>query len=484
MEIVDNAVLLMVPGAMEAGLTSFLFWGALAFSLVVAFVVSVPVNRWLIGRARATRWCTSTTTEQELRVSGRVYVRHMTRQRDAVLLDRIVSRRALMSQLEAEESEDMLALADFRRGDAVARGFREPESAASFAADEVAIELHVSSRSVQNRMHAARTVRDELPAVWAAHCLGRIDSWRVSLIAATAFRLQLPESASALDAKVVPYAVSHTPAQLKAWLRRFVARTEPEQVIERRKHDLEQRSVYFDHDDDGVSWLHAMMSGEDAVLLDRDLTLAAKASAQSDDRTLPQARADVLVDRLLGREGGETGRGRFYIGITIPVTSMLGLDVDPGSAVDGSFALPPELVREIASHPGTLFSRIITDPLGGVLDVTELGRFPTEALGRALELIDGVCVFPTCSRPAADADKDHQIPHPNGPTSGTNLWSLCRRHHRMKTLGVVDTDVGSHGRHRWTMPSGRVIESRGHLVRPFAAFSALEATLAGLSDAA
>ena len=401
-----------------------------------------------------------------------------------MLLERIVSRRALMSQLEAEESGDLLTLADLRRSDAVARGIREPESASSFAADEVAVELHLSARSVQNRLHAARTVRDELPAVWAAHCTGRIDSWRLSIIAASVYRLQLPESVSALDAKVVPYAVSHTPTQLKAWLRRFVARTEPEQVVERRKHDLEHRSVYFDHDDDGVSWLHAMMSGEDGVLLDRELTLAAKAAGEGDDRTLPQARADVLVDRLLGREGGQAGRGRFHIGITIPVTSILGLDVEPGVAVDGSFALPPELVREIVSHPGTLFSRIITDPFGGVLDVTELGRFPTDALGRALELIDGVCVFPTCNKPSVDADKDHQKPHPDGPTTGANLWSLCRRHHRMKTLGVVDTDVGSHGRHSWLMPSGRVIESHTHLPRPFAAFSRLEATLAGLSDAA
>ena len=47
MEIVDNAVMLLVPGAMGAGLTSLLFWGSLAFALVVAFVVTVPVNRWL-----------------------------------------------------------------------------------------------------------------------------------------------------------------------------------------------------------------------------------------------------------------------------------------------------------------------------------------------------------------------------------------------------------------------------------------------------
>ena len=52
MEIVDNAVMLLVPGAMDAGLGSWLFWGALAFALAVAFVVTLPVNRWLIARGR------------------------------------------------------------------------------------------------------------------------------------------------------------------------------------------------------------------------------------------------------------------------------------------------------------------------------------------------------------------------------------------------------------------------------------------------
>jgi hypothetical protein len=52
MEIVDNAIMVMVPGAMDAGLTSFLFWGALAFALLVAFVITLPVNRWLIARGK------------------------------------------------------------------------------------------------------------------------------------------------------------------------------------------------------------------------------------------------------------------------------------------------------------------------------------------------------------------------------------------------------------------------------------------------
>lgn len=52
MEIVDNAVILVIPGAMEAGLGSPLFWGSLALALAVAFVVAYPVNRWLIARGR------------------------------------------------------------------------------------------------------------------------------------------------------------------------------------------------------------------------------------------------------------------------------------------------------------------------------------------------------------------------------------------------------------------------------------------------
>ena len=52
MEIIDNAVMLRVPGAMDAGLGDGLFWGSLAFALFVAFVLTVPVNRWLIARGK------------------------------------------------------------------------------------------------------------------------------------------------------------------------------------------------------------------------------------------------------------------------------------------------------------------------------------------------------------------------------------------------------------------------------------------------
>ena len=52
MEIVDNAIMLLIPGAMDAGLTNLLFWGSLAVALLIAGAVAFPVNRWLIAHGK------------------------------------------------------------------------------------------------------------------------------------------------------------------------------------------------------------------------------------------------------------------------------------------------------------------------------------------------------------------------------------------------------------------------------------------------
>src|SRR5918993_2078979 len=52
MELVDNGLMLAIPGAMEAGVGSVLFWGSLSFALVIAGAVALPVNRWLIARGQ------------------------------------------------------------------------------------------------------------------------------------------------------------------------------------------------------------------------------------------------------------------------------------------------------------------------------------------------------------------------------------------------------------------------------------------------
>ena len=73
MEFVDNAIILVIPGAMDAGLGDVLFWGSLSFALFVAGFAAYPVNRWLLRAARATPRCTrpASTAARTRRSSAR-----------------------------------------------------------------------------------------------------------------------------------------------------------------------------------------------------------------------------------------------------------------------------------------------------------------------------------------------------------------------------------------------------------------------------
>lgn len=385
------------------------------------------------------------------------------REPGTAILDEIAQLESLRAQTEAKIALRMLAFADLRR--------RESELAldpaigkleASFAADELSIILLQPTMTVQCRLAEARRVRGILPQVWAAWQDGVIDQFRVRLIAEAVDKLQSNLSIIELDYRVVDYAAAHTTAQVKAWLRRFVARAEPDRQKERARTDLERRCVYVDHEADGVSWIHALVRSTDASRIDTLLTSLAKATP-ADDCTLDQRRSDLFADLLLGRvdlAGAPTGRshGGAVIGVTVPITTLSGFDNTPGESFDRRFNLPADMVRELAAEPGTLFYRLLTDPLGHLLDVTEIGRYPSRKLRHTLDIRDGMCAFPTCSVPADNCDADHVIPSPRGPTSSDNLRHLCRRHHRMKTFDIVETDFGAAG-HRWHLPDGSTIRS-------------------------
>ncbi len=352
------------------------------------------------------------------------------------ILERIAAREIERARLEAETAADMLAFADLRRRESERHAdpmVRELE--AGFAADELSLVVKEPTRTVQCRLAESRRVRGRLPLTWEAYCAGRIDAARMRLVAASVDKLTDNYATIELDHWVVDYAATHTTAQLRAWLRRFVARNAPDARAVQAERD--KRSVWLSHQDDGMSFLSAYIPTPDAIRLDAELTHQAKAEP-SDGRTLDQKRADIFARGMLG----DGSSAPAIIGIVVPVTSLAGLDDQPGVSFDGSFAVPASMVRDIAVEPGTLFYRVFTDPLGRILDVTELGRFPSRKLKTAVDIRDGTCRFATCSRPATECDDDHAIPHPRGPTSGANLRSLCRRHHRLKTyLDVEPTEL-------------------------------------------
>jgi hypothetical protein len=352
------------------------------------------------------------------------------------LLDRIASLEIQRARIEAEIASEMLEFADLRRRESERHAdpmVRDLE--AGFAADELSLVVKEPTRTIQCRLTESRRLRGRLPLTWEAFGAGRIDAQRLRLIASAVDKLTDNYATIELDYWVVDYAATHTTSQLRAWLRRFVARNAPDARAARTER--EKRAVWVSHQDDGMTFLSAYIPTPDAIRLDTELTRLAKGEP-SDSRTLDQKRADVFARGMFG----DGSSAQATIGVLVPVTSLAGLDNQPGASFDGEFALPASMVRDLAAQPGTLFYRVFTDPLGRILDVTELGRFPSRKLRTAVDIRDGTCRFATCSRPATECDDDHQIPHPRGPTSGANIRSLCRRHHRMKThLGQQSVDL-------------------------------------------
>jgi hypothetical protein len=367
---------------------------------------------------------------------------------------------------EAAQAAAVAAFVEGRRADAVATGrtAASADDARQVAVLEVAVELEQASGFVAHLVGSTLTLQSDLPTVWAAHSAGDLDRAKARAVASARWRLHEPASVEVLDATVVPYAVSHTLAQLKAWLRRFVLRVEREHAERRRREAHATRHVTITAMDDGLSLLQAIIPTPAALLIERELTLAAKtarAADPDDDRRLSQARADVLLDRLLGHDHG-AGRGRFHIDITVPLASLLDLDDEPAVTSDGQHPIDLALLRELAGRPGTLFTRLLTDEVGGILDVTELGRFPTDQLRRALAPVDGVCDIPTCDKPAESCDLDHQDPfdaaHPDrGPTTAANLHHRCRSHHGLKTRGALRVTHDPDGTARWQLPTRSVV---------------------------
>ncbi|HEY6813509.1 MAG TPA: HNH endonuclease signature motif containing protein, partial [Propionibacteriaceae bacterium] len=171
---------------------------------------------------------------------------------------------------------------------------------------------------------------------------------------------------------------------------------------------------------------------------------------------------DAVIHQPLGQTPTLVRRPRkVRIGVVVPLSSLLGNTDTPAELADRSGFTPAETLRQqIAetldtdSRNQVLFTRLLTDDGGRLLDVTELGRYASTRLAEAIKIRAGTCRFPTCTVPAERCDLDHHNPHPRGPTSGTNQDPFCRRHHRGKTFAWHAALRDDHGVD-WTMPDAQ-----------------------------
>lgn len=315
------------------------------------------------------------------------------------------------------------------------------EAELSFIPHEIGQTAHWSDAQVSSRIAQARRVRDRTPSAWNAFREGRIDEARAREISFGIERLQHPASIDRLDRQVVGYAETHTTAELRRWLKVFVARVEADLLNERAEKSRADRGVDVVHGNDGMSSLILNHTSIAIAAVDKRLTKEAKALGADDPRTLDQRRADLAAAWLTTNESCEAALNA-DIAVTITADALAGATDMPAVAADGSWVTPVAWVLELAKRAGNnvFWHRMVLDPVtDDVLSHEYKGRYAPDILTKALGFRDGVCQASGCCRPASQCDMDHRIPHEaDGPTAGWNLGPYCRRHHKLKGFGLID----------------------------------------------
>jgi hypothetical protein len=243
-----------------------------------------------------------------------------------------------------------------------------------------------------------------------------------------------------------------TPGQASRWLDAWVERTEAAESRQRHEIAYRDRKVALRPLGDGMTRMTADLTSTDAAAIMQSLSKAAHQLPADDDRTIDQARADLLVDTLLDRREGGLGY-RAVIGVTVPLSSLMGFSDVPGELTDRSATIPAHIVRAAMADESSLLYRLVTDDIGNLMTVSWLGRFAPARLDQVLDFRDGTSVFPTSSVPARMCDTDHSEPWP-AETSAANTGPLNRRAHNLKTEGHLRLRQPQPGVFEWTTRTG------------------------------
>ncbi len=276
-----------------------------------------------------------------------------------------------------------------------------------------------------------------------------------------------------------------TPARIRELTRRAVKTIDAQALCTRAARAGDNRDFQIWPDREGLAWIGLLTTEANATAIyDRIDTSARTRVGAKDSWTLPQRRADLATELLLGPHPDGTPGPPINLTITIsgaapaatatPAAAAVISAADPGReiAVEHLGPVTGQAVTDLLSQAeGQLTLRTPTaavacpgHPRGPDGRILEPGPYtPSAALALAVRTRDRTCRFPGCAVPSIDCDLDHTIPHPHGPTCICNLAALCRRHHRLKTHtpGWTVTNHGN-GHLTWTTPTGQTHHTQPH----------------------
>jgi hypothetical protein len=330
------------------------------------------------------------------------------------------------------------------------------------ARDEVEVEVSelwaIPAGLVRRQLNTAIWVDEHFPFLRDLAAEGRIDQYRVSLIAETARHgLDTEEEWAALAQRIEPFLTKHlrpggivacSHRQLRNRLAYVIKLLRATDAESRHQMSYGRRDVVVNDGDDGMSWLTVGGTTDQIQLAAHRLDLSARAArAAGDPRTITQLKADLALDLIInGSTAGNTvpQYARPIINLTVPIQTVMGLSDHPG-VLSGGKVIPASLARAIAQRPGAIWHRMLTDPAGQAVELSTERYTPTRAIWEEVVAVQPTCFRSSCDRESTGCDLDHRISWPVGLTSPSNLWPACRRDHRAKHsdgFSITQTESG------------------------------------------
>lgn len=270
-------------------------------------------------------------------------------------------------------------------------------------------------------------------------------------------------AALAVAARVLPNAAEQSYAAFRAAVRRAVLTLAPKTDAAERAHNVADRRVRIEPAGAGVMSLWALLPEEHATAIAAAITTAASRVAADDLRTTEQRRADALTQLIVNGDSADLPTQpslRPAVNVCVALSTLLELDDQPGE-LDGVGPIPAALARRLAHDRTGTWRRIVTDPIGQLIDYGRSTYRPPTALADHVTARDRTCRFPHCTRRAVvrgkpAAEIDHRIAwSAGGPTNQHNLQVLCSRHHHLKDETRLTTHRGPDGTTTWVDHRGR-----------------------------
>ncbi len=383
--------------------------------------------------------------------------------------------------LVAELESDLSLLGPDQR---TARGWRLFfRSCRSAAAREIQVGTGLAITACQRRVWLAACEPERTGAMLAGMRAGRVSLARAMTVAEATAELD-GVTAAGIAARVLgplrgrdevplPGAAPVSEATFRARLRTQLVAHHGLVEAAKRTYELalKERRVQVEAQPAGTALL--LISGDGARVAaaqGRVDTIARQLRRCGDARTLDQLRADVATDLLM--RGWIPNDPTFTklgdpptatVQLLVSLSTLLGLDQGVGQ-ITGWGPVPTWQARALALQAGSIWKRLVTDPLTGQgIEVSATTYQVPAAMAEQVNARDRTCRAPGCEIPAGRCDTDHtQEWRPDGaggPTTPTNLATLHRGHHNLKTAGFWDTQQDPDGTLTWTTALGRTVRT-------------------------